>query len=133
MIRTTFEIVASALYNGAKMLGITYNELNVIVYILVIPLVWAYMIDKARRFHRFKIAYLVMVLFFFGGGTFENNCDDVFMLCQIFLCLFYPIGINYTAASVIFCVIVPILFHIYLVKRIRKINNGDKLSLHSHE
>jgi hypothetical protein len=133
MIQNTFEFIASTLCNGAKLIGITYNELNVIVYILVIPLVWAYMIDKARKFHRFKIAYLVMVLFFFGGGTFENNCDAVFMLCQIFLCLFYPIGIDYTAASVIFCVIVPILFHVYLVKRLRKINKGGVLSLQSHE
>lgn len=120
MIQTTFEIIAALLYNGAKLLGITYNELNVIVYIIIIPLVWAYMIDKLYGFNRFKITYLVLFLMFFGGGTFENNSDTVFMLCQLFLCMFYPIGIDYTAASVIFCVIVPILFHIYLTKRLRR-------------
>jgi hypothetical protein len=120
MMQTTFELVASALYNGARFLGITYNELNIIVYILFIPMVWAYMIDKAYKFHRFKMAYLFMVLIFFAGGTFENNCDAVFLLCQIFLCLFYPIGIDYTVASVIFCVIVPVIFHIWLVWFIQK-------------
>ena len=128
MIRSIFELVANALYSGARILGITYNELNIIVYIILIPMVWAYMIDKAYRFHRFKIAYLVIVLPFFIGGTFENNCDAMFMLCQIFLCLFYPIGINYTAASVIFCVIAPILIHIGLVKILKRVRQKKEIT-----
>jgi len=132
MIRTIFELVANVLYNGARMLGITYNELNIIVYIILIPLVWAYMIDKTYRFHRFKIAYLVIVLPFFIGGTFENNCDAMFMLCQLFLCLFYPIGINYTEASVIFCVIAPILIHIGLINFLKRIRQKKEITT-SHQ
>ena len=122
MIRSIFELVANILYNGARMLGITYNELNIIVYIIIIPLVWAYMIDKAYKFHRVKIAYLLFLLLILGiGGTFETNSDRLFIICQRFLCLFYPIGINYTVASVIFCVIAPIIIHIGLIKILKRI------------
>lgn len=129
MIRTIFELVANILYNGARMLGITYNELNIIVYIIIIPLVWAYMIDKAYKFHRIKLTYLLFLLLILGvGGTFETNCDRLFTICQRFLCLFYPIGINYTEASVIFCVVAPILIHIGLIKFLKRIRQKKEIT-----
>jgi hypothetical protein len=129
MIRSIFELVANVLYNGARMLGITYNELNIIVYIIIIPLVWAYMIDKAYKFHRIKLVYLLFLLVILGvGGTFETNCDRLFTICQRFLCLFYPIGINYTTASVIFCVIAPILIHIDLIKILKGVGQKKEIT-----
>jgi hypothetical protein len=129
MIRSIFELVANILYNGARMLGITYNELNIIVYIIIIPLVWAYMIDKAYKFHRVKIAYLLFLLLILGiGGTFETNSDRLFIICQRFLCLFYPIGINYTEASVIFCVVAPILIHIALIKILNRVRQKKEIT-----
>jgi hypothetical protein len=129
MIRTIFELVANALYSGARILGITYNELNIIVYIILIPLVWTYMIDKAYKFHRIKLSYLLFLLLILGlGGTFETNCDRLFTICQRFLCLFYPIGINYTSASVIFCVIAPILIHIALIKSLKIVRQKKEIT-----
>ena len=129
MIRSIFELVANALYSGARILGITYNELNIIVYIILIPLVWAYMIDKAYKFHRIKLAYLFFLLLILDiGGTFESNCDSLFIICQRFLCLFYPIGINYTAASVIFCVIAPILIHLSLIKILKGVGHKAEIT-----
>ena len=116
MIHTTFEFVATILRDWAEIFGVTYKEMNIIVYIIAIPMVWAYMIDKAFNFHYLKAAHLVFLLLAFGiAGTFENNCNGLFLLCQLLLCAFYPIGIDYTTASVIFCVVVPIAFHIWLV------------------
>jgi hypothetical protein len=129
MIQSIFELVANILYNGARMLGITYNELNIIVYIIITPLVWAYMIDKAYKFQRIKLAYLLFLLLILGvGGTFEANCDRLFTICQRFLCLFYPIGINYTATSVIFCVIAPILIHLSLIKILKGIRKKKEIN-----
>jgi hypothetical protein len=134
MIRSIFELVANVLYNGARMLGITYNELNIIVYIIIIPLVWAYMIDNAYKFHRIKLVYLLFLLLILGlGGTFETNCDRLFTICQRFLCLFYPIGINYTAASVIFCVVAPILIHIGLIKILKGAGQKAEITKSSPE
>lgn len=121
MIHTTFEFVATTLRDWAEIFGVTYKEMNIIVYIIAMPMVWAYMIDKAFNFHYLKAAHLVFLLLAFGiAGTFENNCDGLFLLCQLLLCTFYPIGIDYTTASVIFCVVVPIAFHIWLVRFTQK-------------
>lgn len=121
MIHTTFEFVATTLRDWAEIFGVTYKEMNIIVYIIAIPMVWAYMIDKAFNFHYLKAAHLVFLLLAFGiAGTFENNCNGLFLLCQLLLCAFYPIGIDYTTASVIFCVVVPIAFHIWLVRFTQK-------------
>ena len=38
MIQRLFTRVAVALYNGAMRIGITYNEINILVYYLLIPL-----------------------------------------------------------------------------------------------
>ena len=134
MIRFIFELVANALYSGARILGITYNELNIIVYIIIIPLVWAYMIDKVYKFHRIKIAYLLFLLVILGvGGTFETNCDRLFIICQRFLCLFYPIDINYTEASVIFCLVAPILIHIALIKILKGVGQKAEITKSSPE
>ena len=121
MIHTTFEFVATTLRDWAEIFGVTYKEMNIIVYIIAIPMVWAYMIDKAFNFHYLKAAHLVFLLLAFGiAGTFENNCNGLFLLCQLLLCTFYPIGIDYTTASVIFCVIAPVIFHIWLMRYTQK-------------
>jgi hypothetical protein len=45
MITFTFRLVATALYNIAQMFGMTYNEVNVLAYYLLIPLSWTIMLD----------------------------------------------------------------------------------------
>ena len=45
MIQRLFTRVAVALYNGAMRIGITYNEINILVYYLLIPLTWTIMVD----------------------------------------------------------------------------------------
>ena len=45
MIQRIFTRVAMALYVGAAKLGITYNEINILVYYLLIPLTWTIMLD----------------------------------------------------------------------------------------
>ena len=37
-VSTIFRKVADALYDGASAVGITYNEINILVYYLLIPL-----------------------------------------------------------------------------------------------
>lgn len=40
-----FNIVAGVEYAIARMTGLTYNEVNIIVYYLLMPLSWAAMVD----------------------------------------------------------------------------------------
>ena len=105
----------------ANFLGISYNEANILVYFVLIPMVWAWMIDRTHRSHAVKISYamLVMAVVLIGGNVSEL-CDTMFMVCVYFLCLFEPIGIGYMTSSVIFCVILPVIFHIWLVRFTQK-------------
>ena len=45
IVQTVFRIVADALNRAASVIGITFNEINIIVYYLVIPLTWSIMLD----------------------------------------------------------------------------------------
>ena len=45
IVQTVFRIVADALNRAASAIGITFNEINIIVYYLVIPLTWSIMLD----------------------------------------------------------------------------------------
>ena len=45
IVSTIFRKVADALYKCASTMGITYNEINIIVYYLLIPLTWTVMLD----------------------------------------------------------------------------------------
>ena len=45
IISTIFRKVADALYDGASAVGITYNEINILVYYLLIPLTWTILFD----------------------------------------------------------------------------------------
>ena len=45
MIQTIFNAVAISLLKIAKKLNITYNQINIIVYYLLIPLSWTILID----------------------------------------------------------------------------------------
>lgn len=45
MITLTFRLVASVLYYITERIGLTYNEINILVYYLLIPLTWTVMLD----------------------------------------------------------------------------------------
>jgi hypothetical protein len=121
MIEVTFQAVAKGLYYSGTLINLSYNEMNILVYFVIIPLIWACMIDKMFRFHYVKLS-LMLVIFFCWCTT--NNlsafCDDLFYACVIFLNLFRPIGIDYVAASVLFCVVLPIAFHMFLWSSLKR-------------
>jgi hypothetical protein len=121
MIDATFQAVAKGLYYAGTLINLSYNEMNILVYFVIIPLIWAYIIDKMFRFHYAKLS--LMLVIFFCWVTINNLsafCDDLFYACVIFLNLFRPIGINYVAASVLFCVVLPIVFHMFLWRSLKR-------------
>jgi hypothetical protein len=115
MIDATFRAVAKGLYYSGTLINLSYNEMNILVYFGIIPLIWASMIDKMFRFHYVKLTIMLVILFCWVTVTnLSAFCDDLFHACVIFLNLFRPIGIDYVAASVLFCVVLPIAFHVFL-------------------
>ncbi len=121
MIDATFQAVAKGLYYSGTLIHLSYNEMNILVYFGIIPLIWAYMIDKMFRFHYVKLTIMLVILFCWVTVTnLSTFCDDLFHACVIFLNLFRPIGIDYVAASVLFCVVIPIALHVFLWRSLKR-------------
>jgi hypothetical protein len=121
MIDATFQAVAKGLYYSGTLINLSYNEMNILVYFVIIPLIWAYIIDKIFRFHYVKLSLMLVILFCWVTiNNLSAFCDDLFYACVIFLNLFQPIGIDYVAASVLFCVVIPIAFHMFLWRSLKR-------------
>jgi len=121
MIDATFQAVAKGLYYSGTLINLSYNEMNIVVYFVIIPLIWAYMIDKMFRFHYVKLSLMLVILFcWLTTNNLNAFCDNLFYTCVIFLYLFRTIGIDYVAASVLFCVVLPIAFHMFLWRAIKR-------------
>lgn len=111
-----FGVVAGVEHVIAKLTGATYNEVNIIIYFLLIPLSWASMIDYITRLPLLSPMYLIAWIVFFWKDqmTFRDRCDWAFDKSVEFLLWFKKIGWNYVVSSVIICVVVPVLIYIEL-------------------
>ena len=116
MINSIFNSVAVALLKVAKWTHLTYNEINIIVYYLIIPMSWCVMLDIIVHFPVFTPLWSILWIYIFWTKRkfFRQWCDTVFILSQEFLLSFKKIGWNYWKASVIICVALPLLIYAVL-------------------
>lgn len=119
-----FAIVAGIEHLIAKITGTTYNEVNIIVYYLVIPLSWTIMLDYITRMPFLTLLFLLAWIVFIWKDKmdFRNRCDLAFKKSVDFLLWFQKIGWNYIVSSVIICVVIPILVYIELIYAIVNLN-----------
>lgn len=119
-----FAIVAGIEHLIAKITGTTYNEVNIIVYYLVIPLSWTIMLDYITRMPFLTPLFLLAWIVFIWKDKmdFRARCDLAFKKSVDFLLWFQKIGWNYIVSSVIICVVVPILVYIELIYAIINLN-----------
>lgn len=119
-----FAIVAGVEHIIAKVTGMTYNEVNIIVYYLLIPLSWAVMIDYITMMPILTPMYIIVWAVFLWKDPmkFRDRCDWAFMKSVDFLLWFKRIGWNYIVSSVIICVVIPALIYFELVCGIIKAN-----------
>lgn len=112
-----FAVVAGAEHIIAKLTGATYNEVNIIVYYLMIPLSWAVMVDYITKVPFLSIMYIIAWILFLWKDPmkFRDRCDWAFDKSVDFLLWFKKIGWNYVVSSVIICVMVPILIYVELI------------------
>ena len=75
-----FAIVAGAEHLIARMTGATYNEVNIIVYYLVIPLSWTLMLDYITRMPFLTPMFMSAWIIFIWKDkmSFRNRCDWAF-------------------------------------------------------
>ena len=119
-----FAVVAGVEHIIAKLTGSTYNEVNIIVYYLLIPLSWTVMIDYLTKlpFLSPMFVFAWIVLLWKDPMKFRDRSDWAFMKSVDFLLWFKRIGWNYVVSSVIICVIIPILVYVELIYAIIKSN-----------
>ena len=117
IISSIFRKVADVLIYGASVMGITYNEINIIVYYLLIPLTWTIMLDF---YIGTPITTYTLIFIWFGikigtWGRFREWSDWAFMCSVDFLNYFNRWGGNYVLNSVIICVLVSLFIYIGLI------------------
>ncbi len=112
-----FAVVAGVEQVIARTTGLTYNEVNIIVYYLLIPLSWVAMIDYIAKMPFLTPMYILAWVIFLWKDSmkFRDRCDWAFMKSVDFLLWFKKIGWNYVVSSVIICVMVPILIYVELI------------------
>jgi len=111
-----FKIVANFLSFVAHKIRLTYNEINIIVYYLIIPFSWLCLLDIIFNFHYLKIAFVIFTLgFIVGCRNFSTYSDWLFDKSVSFLNYFNKYGSNYIASSVWICVSLPLIIYAILI------------------
>ena len=117
-MREIFNLVYKTLMFIATITGFTYKEVNIIIWFILIPFIWCFLIDKIVKGHYFKVSFLIVVIcFLILIEDFNQFSNTLFHQSAEFLRSFNIIGSDYIASSVLICVFVPILIFTILIKR----------------
>lgn len=116
-IQKIFNIVAQSLLWIGDKTGLTYNEVNILLYYLIIPLSWTIMFDCwiKKPFTTGALAFTWLGIFIATRHTFREWCDWAFQDSVDFLNWFNRWGGNYVLNSVIICVVVPLVIYGILI------------------
>lgn len=117
MIQRIFAWVASLLLWVGRITGLTYNEVNILVYYLLIPLSWTVMVDCLikKPYTTAALLFVWVGIFIATRHTFREWCDWAFKDSVDFLNWFNCLGGNYVLNSVIICVVVPLIVYGILI------------------
>ena len=109
-MNAVFDAVMHSLEWGAGLSGLTYAEVNIIVYFMLLPVALAAMADRILHWHWLKLSVLaVWATALLAIPNFTAFSDRAFDLCAAFLSAFAVVGLSYVQASVAVCVILPLL------------------------
>ncbi len=107
-----FRFVASTLHRISLITGLTYSEINIVLYYIIIPFTWIILIDRIFRFHYLKVFFgLTIVVSLLLIKDFRKFSDWLFHKSTVFINFFG----DYTVFSVIICVFVVIIIYMILI------------------
>ena len=110
-----FIVVRDILIWLANISGFSYMAVNIIVYYFVIPFIYFIILDQILGAHYFKISFLIIIsVTLLRIRDFELFSDWLFRKSADFLRSFSSIGMNYTVASVVICVFIPLAMFLVL-------------------
>ena len=111
-----FIVVRDILVWLANISGFSYMAVNIIVYYFVIPFIYFIILDQILGAHYFKISFLIIIsVTLLRIRDFELFSDWLFRKSADFLRSFSSIGMNYTVASVVICVFIPLALLLVLL------------------
>ena len=113
-MQSLFNLVYHLLLGISKATGLTYNEINIIVFYFVIPMIYFAMIDEILKKHTCKSLLIILSISILFFTDFRKFSDWLFSESVGFLLSFQAIGWNYIVASVIICVFVPAALFVVL-------------------
>lgn len=114
--RFIFNLVMSALKFISKLTGFTYNEVNIIVFYILIPFSWMCLLDILYESYFFSILFITLWIgIVLGCRSFRSFCNLLYTRSIQLLLYFNRFGLNYERASVWICISVPIVIYIILI------------------
>ena len=114
--RNIFDWVEGSLRWLGRKTNLSYEAANIVVYYLVIPLSWICLLDAILHTHWLKvIAVAALGVFLFRVKSFEAFSSRLFDRSVDFLLFFGRFGLNYMVASVVICVVLPLLVYAALL------------------
>ena len=75
-MESIFSAVKDFLVNIASITGLTYEEVNIIIFFLIIPLTIIILIDAVYRNHYIKVGYVLFLILFAWISEFSQNFFD---------------------------------------------------------
>ena len=117
VVQNIFAIVASSLLWIGRKIGLTYNEVNIVFYYLLIPLSWTIMLDCLimKPYGTSALLFTWFGISIATRHTFREWCDWAFQDSVDFLNWFNRWGGNYVLNAVIICVLVPLFVYGILI------------------
>lgn len=105
-----FHLIYLALRGLSALTGLTYNEINIVFYYFVIPLVLLLLLDRILKKYLFtSILVASWITLLLVVPNFSRFCDRAFDASVVLLNSFGFLGWNYIVASVMVCVVWPLL------------------------
>lgn len=116
-----FAIVRDILLWIGQITGLSYTEINIVVYYIVIPYTFFDLLDKILGIQYLRVGFSVIVLMgLLMISDFRDFSDGLFKWSVKFLNWFDIIGLDYFQVFVVICVFVPIVIYgilFYMVKK----------------
>ena len=115
-MNTIFNVIYSGLVKLSVLIGFSYKETNIIIYYYAVPVIFAVLIDYKIGTHLFKAsALIVLIVAFLFINDFTSFSNSLFDASVKFLQSFKIIGWDYTVASIVVCVVAPIVLAIIII------------------
>lgn len=112
-MKRIFYITVKILLLIASKFNLTYNEVNVLIWYFFIPLLWALLISV--KLHNMAILSIAIIIELILVKNYKIYSNQLFKKSQTFLLWFNRFGCNYIQASVLVCIVLPIIITLFLL------------------